>query len=396
MRRIKDYLKSIILSVVLIALLIGVGAHLINGIVDTELRKSTYTRTTFDFHIAAPDKAQVDEIGSNGAVRSIFPYYTYSRAFSKNKDVMLLASDKMEYSGASLLTEGTLIEGSYSKNGAMLDKTASEKLGVGVGDTISYTLLGKSYTSVVSAVYLPSTLAIMEKGIVLVDLSGVEGTALPKAYSGAFVVAENRDSLEALLEDYAGEGNVALTYEQYVELKCGSILPGQSEDEYIASCQSKYEAYRNEVLASAKRDGGQVVDKMVAYELLREKILTTEKSLSSLKTIIMIASAIVFAVASILFIATNGANDKIRRDSGLRGRRMLLGYAIENVITAILVVGVSVLALSIMANGTYFKAECMSVALCLPLPILASVVITLIVAFIYVRLLYRSNATEKK
>ncbi len=40
-----------------------------------------------------------------------------------------------------------------------------------VGDTVSFTLLGKKVTKTVAAIYLPSTLAIMEKGIVAVSLS---------------------------------------------------------------------------------------------------------------------------------------------------------------------------------------------------------------------------------
>ena len=275
MTYLKTYLKNIALAVLLAAILVAIGAAGISSVSDMELRKSTYTRTEFDFHIAAPDAAQVSEIAQSGAVKTVFPYYAYKKAFGNTNEITLMASDEMDKLGASVLSEGMLIEGSFDGDGAMLDKTAADSLGVKVGDTVTFTLLGKRITKTVAAIYLPSTFAIMEKGVVAVSLS--DDMTKPAAYGGAFIVTNDRVAVAELLSDYVGEGNVALTYEQYVTVQCGDKRPDQSEAEYEAECRQKYADYRNGILESAKRGGGQVTDKLEAYSLLKEQILTPKR-----------------------------------------------------------------------------------------------------------------------
>ena len=395
MKEMKSYLKNIVLAVLMIGLLIGLGMSLINGIVDVELRKSTYTRTTFDFHIAAPDKAQVTAIESDASVKNVFPYYAYSKAFSRSENVLLLASDDMADAHASLFTEGMLAEGSFDANGIMLDKTAADALGVGVGDSLSFSLLGKKYTKTVAAIYLPSTFAIMENGIALVEFSAdMAAAGTPAAYGGAFVVANDRDGVATLLSDYAGEGNVALSFAQYVELKCGQKLPNQSQEEFDAVCAVKYAAYRAEALASAKKDAGQVVDKLDAYALLQEKIMTTEQKHANLRTLTMIAAFVVFAVVSILFTVTNAENDRISRDAGMRMDKMLLSYLISSVITALAVALVAGGVLFAIAAGTYFASDCLGVVLSLALPSVVALVPILLAAWIYVKKLYGNSVAD--
>lgn len=394
MTTIQTYLKYAVLAVLLIGVLIGLGVYLINGISDLELRKSTYTRTSFDFHIASPDKAQVQAIEADASVASIFPYYAYAKALSAD-DVLLLVSDDMADYGASVLCEGTLIEGSFDQSGALLDKTAADALGVGVGDSVTFNLLGQRFTRTVAAIYLPSTLAIMEEGVVLVAAdAAIAAVSAPTAYSGAFVVAADRAAAAALLTNYVGEGNVALSREQYVKLHCGNKMPNQTQEEYDAACDEKYAAYRADVLASARKDGGQVVDKEEAYALLHEQILTTEKKHSSLKTLSMVAAFAVFAVVSILFSVTNAANDRILRDDGLSAGKLYLSHAILAAATAALIAIVVGLALLLIAGGTYFAADCAGVVLSLALPTVVGLVPVLLAVFIYVKMLYGSSAAD--
>lgn len=391
MKILLHYLKYLILAIILIAMLIGLGSLIINDISDIELRKSTYTRTEFDYHIAAPSKEQISELEKDSSIKSIFPYYAFSKAFSKNDKIMLLVSDDMKDHSASLLTEGTLIEGEFNKSGAMLDKTAADALGVSVGDKISFTLLGKRVTKTVSAIYLPSTLAIMEKGIVSVELtSDIEGSIANNSYGGAFIIANDKDGAASLLNGYAGEGNVTLTYEQYVKLNCGNKLPNQTDKEYENLCKSKYEAYRKDVLDSARKDGGQVVDKMEAYSLLQEKVLTTEKKASNLKLLTAIATFAIFVIATIVFSVTNISNDRILRDEGMHFVKMWLSHSLTAVITAVLASGISLLVLNGIANGTFFKAELISVILFVCLPTLIAIVPALIASLVYVWILYRA------
>ena len=394
MKEMKSYLKNIVLAVLVIGVLIGIGAYLINGIEGVELRKSTYTRTTFDFHIAAPNKAQAAAIEADASVECVFPYYAYSKAFSRNDKVMLLTSDDMDDAGASLLTDGTLIEGSFDRSGAMLDKTAADALGVGVGDNVTFQLLGKTYTKTVAAIYLPSTFAILENGIVLVE-QVIDAAGAPASYGGAFVVAKNRGGVKALLADYAGEGNVALTLEQYVELKCGQKLPNQTQEEYDADCAAKYAAYRADVIASAKKDGGQVADKLDAYALLQEQILTTEKRLSGMKVLTAIASFAVLAVVCILFTTTNAENDRIYRDSGMSMKQMFLSYLTSSAVTALAVAIITAAVLGAIAAGTYFAADCLGVLLMLALPAVASLLPILLATWIYVKKLYGNSVADE-
>lgn len=392
MENIKHYLKYAILIILLAATLIGIGAYLINDISDMELRKSTYTRTSFDYHIAAPNSAQVQEIKASSAVKSVFPYYAYSNAFSNSKDVMLLFSDEMSSSGISLLTEATLINGEYDENGAMLDLTAAEALDVKVGDTIRFNLLGVSFTKTVSAIYLPSELAIMKQGIVLVDFSAdIAAVNTPAAYSGAFIEAEDRDAVFSLLSDYAGEGNVTLTYEGYIEKYCGSKMPNQSDEEYDAACAAKYAEYREERLASARKDGGQVVDKLEAYSLIKEQILTTEQKLSNLRMLTMLAVFAVFTVVMILFTVTNAENDKLRRDEGLASSQMLLSYVLTTVVSSVLTFGAAIGILAMIASGTYFVSDCLGMAFLISFPILLGIIPVFAAAVIYVKRLYANN-----
>jgi len=391
----KVYLKNVALAVVLVAMLIGIGAYGISAVSDVELRRSTYTRTEFDFHIAAPDAAQVQAIEKDPAVKAVFPYYAYKKAFSSSNNITLIVSDAIDRLGASVLTEGTLVEGSFDRDGAMIDKTAADTLGVGVGDSITFNLLGKRVTREVVAIYLPSTLAIMEDGVVAVSLSGdLASISTPAAYGGAFIVANDRSAVSSLLSGYVGEGNVALTYEQYVTIHCPNKMPGQSDADYETNCKNQYEAYRKNILASAQKGGGQVVDKLEAYSLVKQQTLTTENSTRSLIILTAIASFAIFAVVGILFIVHNKnvENDRIRRDEGLDASKMLLSYSLSTALTAIAVSAVTALAVFTVASGTYFLPECIFIVLSTALPVLAGIPVVLIAASVYVKNLYRVAA----
>ena len=389
----KPYVKNLILFVLMAAVLILIGASAISSLTELELSKSTYTRTTFDFHIAAPSVAQAEAIAADGATESIFPYYAYKKAFSRDK-ITLMVSDKMEAMGASVLTDGTLIEGAPDEGGAMLDSTAADALGVEVGDSISFTLLGTRFTLPVSAIYLPSTLAIMEDGIVLVAASdAILSTGAPTSYGGAFIVSRDKNATAAYLSDYVGEGNVALTYEQYVSLNCGTKLPNQTEDEYVAECEAKYSEYRNEALASAKKGGGQVVDKLEAYSLLQSKVLTREKALASLTTLTMIGAFLVFSAICIIFTVSGAENDRIRRDNGVAATRMALEYSAVSAMTAILTSVAVLTALLLIAAGGYFLSDAIPLILKLAIPTAATVILTAAASFIYVKQLYKSSVS---
>lgn len=398
-RSFQFYLKNICLVVLLSAILIMIGWTRINAVSVTELRKSTYTRTEFDFHIAAPNAAQVKAIESNSAVSCVFPYYAYAKAFSSDKEIMLMVSDSMDKLGASVLTEDTLIEGSFDADGAMLDKTAADKLGVTVGDPISFNLLGKRITKTVAAIYLPSTLAIMEDGIVAVSLSGaIASNQIPSAYGGAFVVASDRNAAASLLSDYIGEGNVALTYEQYIASNYPNKIPGQTDAEYKAECDRRYAAYRKDVLDSVKRGGGQVVDKLEAYAPVKSQVLVEEENTNQRLRLGAIMSIAIFSLYLVAFTVNNrNANDDcVRKEMGVSSKAMILSYSLAAALTALAVAVITGGVVYKMASETYFLSECMFIILSTALPVLAGVPIVMIVSVIYVKKLYKNYASDTK
>ena len=138
----KRYLKYILLAAAFAAVLCILGTFTLQDIAETEARKSSYTRTEFDFFISSPDSKQAESIENNPSVGALFPYCALSNAFAESSaaEVFLLLSDDMQDASISLFGEKLLVEGEFDENGAMLDLLAAEKLGVSVGDTVSFTI----------------------------------------------------------------------------------------------------------------------------------------------------------------------------------------------------------------------------------------------------------------
>ena len=109
----------------------------------------------------------------------------------------------------------------------------------------------------------------------------------------------------------------------------------------------------------------------------------------------MIAGFVVFAVVSILFTVTNAANDRIRRDTGLRADKMKWSYVITALLTAISVACVVATVLGVIAGRTYFAADCASVILSLSLPVLAALLPIWLISELYVKTLYRNSVRSK-
>lgn len=386
---IKAYIKNIILAVALVAVLVVIGTSLINDTSDMELLQSTYTRTSFDYYVSSPSKQQISELNANVAVQSSFPFYAQKKTRSNSDKVTVLISDRMENLSASVFTQDTLVEGEPSSTGIMLDVTAAEAWGVSVGDSITVSVLGTKCTKRVAAIYLPCTLAVMDKGVAVVSTDGLSEDQLDDNYNGAFVVANDRGALGQLLTDFVGEG-FAQTYEKFVENK--SQMPGQTEEDFEAQCRAEYEEYRSERLAEAKKEAGRVVDKQEAYELIKGRLLTTQKDVDLLKKLGAIAAFAVFAVAGIVFVVTNADNDRIRRDNGLSFGKMALQYVATTAITAVAIAVVAAIMLGVAAAKTYFAAECAGIIAVLSLPVLAGIIPVAAVCLIYVDTLYGSHA----
>lgn len=394
---LRYYLKNIILALVFIVALIVVGMQNINNTADIEAKKSSYTRTQFDYFISSPDKNQVTKIESDPSVDKVFPYYALSNAFTSSsaaKEIYLLLSDDMGDSGISLITEKTCVSGEYNKNGVMMDMLAAEKLGVDVGDTVTFKILNKSFTRTVSALYLTSTYGTLTKGIVLADFSDdIRQVYNPAAYGGAFITANDKSGVQSLLSDYVGEGNVALSFEEYVAQNCGTKPPYQTQEEYEAECQHKYQQYRDDIIASALRGGAQVAAKEDSYSLLKDRIETTEKGINNLNLSIAAASFVLFIILNIVFVVTNRRNDLLRCDEGTRFGSMVLSYSMITAVTAIVVAALTFGILYVMAAQTFFASECLKTILFFSLPVIISVPLVIVFVFLYFMKMYSNSAT---
>ncbi|MGN0814504.1 MAG: hypothetical protein ACI4MH_04645 [Candidatus Coproplasma sp.] len=393
---ILSIIKYVICAVVFIAALIVVGIINVNTTRDVEAKKASYTRTQFDYFISSPDKSQVESIEALSSVDKVFPFYAFSNAFSNNsdtKEIFLLISDDMDDYDISLFTEKTLVSGSFDKNGIMLDQLAAEKLGASVGSPVTFNILGRSVTKNVSAIYMTSTYGGLTNGIALVDFSAeISAVYTPKAYNSAFLTANDKAAVRTDLYDYVGEGNVALSYEEFVDIRCDTQPPYWTQEQYEADCAAKYAEYREDILSAARRGGKQVAAKEDSYALLKDKIATTEKSIETLNLLTAISALALYLVVNVIFIFADRGNDRIRCESGMSGIVMFLKHTLSTLITAVAIAGIVFGVLFIVASATPFIDACMITLLAASLPVVVAVPVVMIFDAIYVKLLYSSSA----
>lgn len=392
---LKTWLKYILLAAAFTAVLSAVGAFTVQDVAEVEARTCSYTRTQFDVSISSPDSAQVEQIEGDPSVDAVFPYYALKNAFSGNaaKDVFLLMSDDMADASISLFGDGMLVAGKFDAEGAMLDLLAAEKLGVGVGDTLRFTIMGQTFSRQVCGLFHTSTYGVLTDGIALVEYSEeIAAAHQPKAYSGAFLTANSGEGVQALLNGYVGEGNVSLSYEEYVAIYCGSMLPGQTQEEFEAQCRQQYAEYREGVLASALRGGGQVTYKEDAYRLAADSVRSAQSSAQTTEWLCAISSFLLFIVLNVIFIVANRKDDRIRSGEGMSMPRMAAGYACAISAAAVVVTALTFAILAAVSSATYFIEACMSAALYFALPVLCALPVLLAFVYVYVKRSFYSNA----
>ena len=376
----------------MIIIIIIIGVININNIKKVESEKSSYTKTTFDYFISSPNQAQVDEIKASASVEAILPCYALNNTFTQNKEtkeIFLLASSDMKDYAISLFNDQTLISGKYEEDAIMLDELAAKKLGVKVGDEVTFSILGTKLKRKVAGIYLTSTYGTLTTGIALIKYaSDIENIYKPHAYSFAFIKANDKDGVETLLHNYVGEGNVALSYEEYVQTQVGAKPPYQTEEEYENECQNKYQQYRSDIIASALASGAQVASKEDSYLLIKDKVHTTEVGINNLKIITGIGVLFVFAIFSIVFILTNQDNDKINVQEGLAKGKMLLNHYLVDIIEGIVIFVITFIVLLLVAKGTHFLIDAMSSILWMTIPVLISLALVLTIDLLYILTLY--------
>lgn len=401
MNFVKNYLKYVILGVVLAVITIVVGILNIKDVCYAEENKSSYTRTKFDFYIDAPSAGQVNSLSADASVSAVFPYYLFKNAFTGNKakEIGVVVFDDDKNADISLLSDGTLAKGKYDSDGVMMDLTAAELLGVKVGDKLDVTVLGVKYSKTVSALYLASTYPGLAQGLIMVKASNElkqkinENPLYKLSYSGALLSSNDRLATSGLLKNYVGEGHVQ-SYDDYAEIhfKNKHKPSGMTDEEFAAQNLAEYEAYRAATVAEYLKAGTQVADKANQYLLVKDKIQTAEKKIDTMIILTSVAVFVLFIVVGVVFIVTNKRNDRIRCDEGMPFGRMAGGYILVAAITAVATALVTLIALIITASGTYFFPSCLTTLLAFTFSPIAALPFVAGAALIYTRLLYSSSA----
>ena len=381
-----------IASIITISIIGSINIKDINYI---EGESSSYTRTTFDYYISSPSQEQVDEIKNYNSVDKMFSCYALNNAFTANnktKEIFLLLSNVFNDYDISIFNNKTLIKGSFDENGIMLDEKAASLLGANVGDEIKFSILGNTFRKKVSGIYLTSTYGTLTTGLALAKYSDdIKAKYTPKAYGFSFIKSKN-DNIEQDLKDYVGEGNIALTYEEYVVAKVGAKPPYQTEEEYEAECQNKYNEYKNSVLNSAKKGGSQVSKKEDSYLLIKDKLNSTQNNVNRLNIITAISAFVVFVLVNIIFILANKKDNAIEMLEGLSSNKMMLKYDLKTAISGLSASLISFIILIIIASNTHFLSTIIPTILLLTLPILGAVLVIALFNLIYIKLLYSNNS----
>ena len=372
----------------MIALLIVMGVSTIDKIVYIEKESSSYTKTTFDYLISSPNEEQIIEINKLDSVDKTFPCYTLNNAFTQNtktREIFLLLSDNLANYDISLFNDKTLIKGSFDENGLMLDEVAAKALHVNVGDEIAFSILGNSFRKTVKGIYLGSTYSSLTSGIALCKFSNdIKNAYTPKAYGFSFVKTTDKVAFENDLKDYAGEGNVALSYDEW------ALIYGGIKDE--ATKQNEYQAYRTNILNASKKAGNQVASKNDSYLLIKDKLNSTVNDKNRDTIIVSISSFVLFLLVNIIFIIARRKDDKIEMLEGKSFNKIYLSHILNMLITGALSFLIPFVVLFVVAINTYFLSVIVPTILIITLPTIASVLLLLLFDFIYIKILYSNNS----
>lgn len=358
MEILKKNLKVIITSVILIAAIIALGIYNIESVAVVEAKRSSYTRTEFDYIIEMPSAQELSAIENGDGVASVYPYHLYTNLFVKNKGVKAFVSTA-EYRAnerIGFLGDKTLVSGSFDGDGAVIDEKAAELLGVEVGDTISFvwgTGSGrKTVSQTVKAVCLACSYNLYTDGIVLLDYTADMKAAYDiknetYVYTGAFVKA-NGESCRATLASALGANK---------------------------NVESKAELYE----VNAKR-----------------KTERMERRTNTVNIAVAVAIAVFYSAIIALFIVINRAGDKTERGSGVAKQKMFSAYAIGGSVCAAAVTVITFAVLFVIGLTSHFIDAALSTVLLLSLPSLVAVPVTLAVSKAYTDKLYANYATDEK
>lgn len=353
----KKNLKTVITSIILIIGIIALGIYNIACVKVVEAKRSSYTRTEFDYIVELPEEKELAAIEKGDGVASVYPYHLYTNLFLKGKAVKAFVSTEKYKANEKIgfLGDGTLIKGSFDGDGAVIDETAAEVLEAGVGDNISFywgTGSGrKTVTQKVKAICLACSYELYNKdGIVLLDYTdemkrAYDITNETYVFMGAFVKAENDNCLATLK----------------------SVMP------QTRNVEAKADLYET----NAKH----ITDKF-------------EQRVNMINVGAALAIAIFYSALSALFIVINRRSDETERDSGVAKQKMFSGYMIGGSVCAAAVTVITFVVLLVAGILTHFIDAAIGTVLALSLPAVVAIPVTWLVSKFYTDKLYANRSRQ--
>ncbi len=346
-------LKMMIASALLIVGLLVLGIYNVGCIKAIEAKRSSYTRTQFDYIVELPAEEELAAIKGGDGVESVYPYHLYKNLFVNHAQVKAFVSTP-EYKAnerIGFLGDKTLIKGSFEGDGAVIDEKAAEVLGAGVGDSVSF-VWGtgtdrKTVSQKVKAVCLACSYNLYTDGIVLLDYTAEMKSVYDignetYVFTGAFVKANGAGCLSTLRS--------ALDANKNIEAKA---------DLYETNAKNK-------------------TDRL-------------EKRVKTIDTGVALATAIFYSALGALFIVVNRNGDIAERDGGVARRKMFSGYVVGNSVCAAAVTAVTFVVLLIAGISSHFIGNAIGTVLALSLPALVAIPVTFAVAKVYTDKLYANN-----
>lgn len=161
--------------------------------------QSIYKNTEIDFIAPEPSFDQVSQLPGTDGIKKVFPFYLTKTQVGVNgtsRTATVLLSDQFTNVDITMFNESRLIEKSDVQfdNPVLVDWLFCHETSASVGDTVSFSIDGKSSDYTIYAVYETNT--IYDGGTLLVQISAEQREAINQksannGYSGMYISADD-------------------------------------------------------------------------------------------------------------------------------------------------------------------------------------------------------------
>ncbi len=387
---LRKHLIMIVTVILAIAALIPSGIYVIAKKSAIEAKQSSFKLTTFEYVIASPTKEQVDGFSKNDAVNKIFPCYNFEITAKGNYRFPVLMSDSLENYEISLFNEDTCIEGKADASGIMLDETAAERLGVKVGDSVSFVMGGRQVSLKVSGIYMASTYTGLEKGLGLAVFTDEMKSYFNKeiTYKLAFIDAKDEADYEELLGSYIPYGE-CMSEEEYISNRKDkeNCPPDMTEEAWTNGIIADYIEYKSEFERGTYDYAVQI--KANYMKDVEDQIETRDSDVTYISVIFAVAVFAAYTLLAIVYVYMNKKDDEIEFFNGTPHTKLITEYLSVIISGALLVTAIVGVTLFVYASAENHLSACILPILLSSLPALPAAIIAAIFAKLHIDKIYK-------